>query len=303
MLVVTVVMFGIHFAEVLYVSLKVQEAANSAQWQTTASKLHDLPGGFGYTVTAVASSAADATARYRDFDGRTSHDGPTTFTQALTRSSGISVGCTVQRALTFPVLPPRLTGVYSDPGNVSCDGQARIEAIRMPVQFLAAADGFFKERHVRRTEYQICAYGAAFSGGCAGLPAMMLDDWGLSGAAESRECTLLEGCGNTAYKSSVRQVYEAGGAGKGGAAAALAAAAVGTVPIDPNHFWFSFRGEESEFLECTPLGDGPNQWETSPGLNSPVAEYDIAYRSRGGCMFGRGCGGEREESPGNSDRR
>ena len=53
--------------------------------------------------------------------------------------------------------------------------------------------------------------------------------------------------------------------------------------------WFSFRGEESDFLECVPFGDGPNQWQTSPGDGSPVVEYDEAYRIRGACALGRSC--------------
>ena len=44
LLVVTVLMFGIHFGEVLFMSIKVQEAANSAQWDATSMKLHTLPG-------------------------------------------------------------------------------------------------------------------------------------------------------------------------------------------------------------------------------------------------------------------
>src|SRR5207249_4993558 len=40
---VTVLMFGLHFAEVGYLTVKIQEAANGALWDTTAKKMHDIP--------------------------------------------------------------------------------------------------------------------------------------------------------------------------------------------------------------------------------------------------------------------
>jgi hypothetical protein len=291
LLVVTVLLFGIHFSEVLFISLKVQEAGIAAQWDATSGKVHSIPGDFSMAKTEVTRAASETQDRYADFDGRSSMKGSTTFTQVATNASKLHVGCTLGPSLRpFPVnLPARLQGVYKDSGEVTCTSEADIRAIRIPTHFLEGVDGFFKEKHLHRDRYHACGFGAAFGKTCASSPPVMIDDWGLTGPDESGECTLLEGCSNLAYQEAVRKVYLAGGAGKGQAAMALAAAVTGDIPIDPNHFWFSFRGEESQFTECTPFGDGPNQWVTTPGLGSPVVEYDTAYKLRGGCALGAAC--------------
>lgn len=291
MIVVTVLIFGIHFAEVLFISLKVQEAAVSAQWDATAKKVHALPGDFSMASAAVDLAGRETQQRYSDFDGRSSTNNVPTFSQVFTNATNLKVSCTLNAsARPFPsTLPDRLKGVYKDSGEVACASSADIRAMRIPVEFLAAADGFFKEKHLQRNQYHACGFGAAFGATCAQAPRIVLDDWGFAGPDESGECTLLEGCTNTAYHDSVERIYQAGGAGKGDAAMQLAAAVVGRSPIDVNHYWFSFRGEESDFLECVPFGDGPNQWQTSPGDGSPVVEYDESYRIRGMCALGRAC--------------
>jgi hypothetical protein len=291
LIIVTVLLFGIHFSEVLFISLKVQEAATAAQWEATARKVHSLPGDFSMAGSAVFQAGVDTQARYQDFDGRSSAQGASTFTQVFTNASNMKVSCALNpQQRPFPnKLPARLADVYKDSGEVTCTGSADIRAMRLPIAFLEGTDGFFKEKHLHRDSYHACAFGSAFGATCASAPPVILDDWGLSGPDESSECTLLEGCDNTNYKESVRKVYNAGGAAKGDAAMQLVAAVVGNVPIDPNHFWFSFRGEESNFIECVPFGDGPNQWQTSPGLGSPIEEYDLAYKMRGQCALGRAC--------------
>jgi hypothetical protein len=293
MLVITLLMFGIHFGEVLFLSLKVQEAAVGAQWDTTSAKVHDLPGDFSMAAGAVERTGGTTASRYSDFDGRSSsRSGRRNITQVFTRAGNMRVKCELMPSeRPFPAnLPARLRNVYQDTGRVTCGAQADIRAWRIPASLLPESeDGFFKEKHLKREWYHACSFGAPFGASCAATPSILLDDWGLSGPAETGECTLLHGCDNEPYKESVRRVYEAGGAAKGEAAIDLALGSVGSSPIDPNRFWFSFRGEESEFLECVPFGDGPNQWETSPGLNSPVVEYDWAYKSRGNCALGRMC--------------
>jgi hypothetical protein len=291
MIVVTVMIFGIHFAEILFISLKVQEAAVSAQWDATGKKVHSLPGDFSMAAPAVDQAGRDAQARYVDFDGRTSVSRLPTFGQVFTNASNMRVTCAlVPSANPFPAaLPARLAQVYQDPGQVQCAADADIRAMRIPTDFLDAADGFFKEKHLHRTSYHACGFGAAFGATCAQAPRIILDDWGFAGPDETSECKLLEGCDNLAYYNSVQDVFLAGGAAKGDAAQQLAAAVVGRVPIDPNHFWMSFRGEEDDFTECVPMGDGPNQWPTSPGDGSPVDEYNQSYWMRSECALGLPC--------------
>ncbi len=63
LLFVTVFIFGIHFAEVGYLSLKVQEASTSALWDTTSAKMHELPGNFADLQNAIGAAGGHATER------------------------------------------------------------------------------------------------------------------------------------------------------------------------------------------------------------------------------------------------
>ena len=74
MVFVTVLVFGMHFAEVGFLSIKVQEASAGALWDTTARRMHTLPKDFAPLQTAMDQAGAQAQQRYQDFDGRTSRE-------------------------------------------------------------------------------------------------------------------------------------------------------------------------------------------------------------------------------------
>ena len=73
---VTVLIFGIHFSEVGYLSLKVQEAANAALWDVTAMKMHNIfsPEWTDYQ-NSVSTDQTNTTTRYQKYDGRASQSG------------------------------------------------------------------------------------------------------------------------------------------------------------------------------------------------------------------------------------
>jgi hypothetical protein len=290
---VTVLLFGVHFGEVMWVAQKTQEAAAAAKWDATSMRVRRLPGDYGPADHVAANTAALTQDRYEDFDGRSSVEKRASLAHVTTAANNLDVECELATDLRFPrrPLPPRLAAVYQDIGGIRCSASADVWLTRIPHAFGEGGGGLFAAKHVAgKDRYHACSFGNPFAANCAKGPSLMLGDWGLAGFDEGIECYLAMGdeCPNQAYYLSANKAYDVGGKAKGQAAMTLARAIVGTAPIDANQFWFSFRGEESEFLECVPPtgGEGPNKWETNPGLNSPVAEYNDGYLNRGNCAMG-----------------
>lgn len=290
---VTVLLFGVHFSEVLWVAMKAQEAATAAKWDATSMRVHKLPGDYGPAATVAQRTAQMTSKRYEDFDGRQSQERAVSLALATTAANNLGVRCELAYDVKFPQdpLPPRLAAVYQDIGGMRCRAAAEAWLTRIPHALGEGTGGLFAAAHVSGKEhYSACGFGNPFSKRCAAGPTVMLGDWGLAGFDEGEECFLAMGdkCPNQAYYKSAQAAYDVGGQGKGVASMQFARAIVGIAPIDPNQFWFSFRGEESEMHECVPPtnGEGPNQWVTNPGMNSPVPEYAKSYAMRGNCAMG-----------------
>jgi hypothetical protein len=290
LLFVTVFIFGIHFAEVGYLSLKVQEASTSALWDTTSAKMHELPGNFSALRSAIGAAGGHASDRYKDFDGRTSRQGREQITQVFTSADQLRVTCEEAGSISFK--PSSSTNsVYEDTGGMRCSSSARLSPINIPRNFVDQGQGaIFDVAHAALNALTVCGTGRAKNGQCQGGYGILLDDWGLAGASESQECVLLDGagCANGPYYRSTKIVYDKHNT-VNGASVNLAQSIVGTAPINPGQFWMSFRGE-GDFQEREPGGDSdPNDWVTTPGANSPTTEYDSAYNGRGDCFLGASC--------------
>jgi hypothetical protein len=297
---ISLLMFCIHFAEVGYISVKVTEASHSAMLDSTGYKLHSWPDDVGPASSAAAQAGQEAQARYADFDSRRSSNGSATLTQVFTRADGMQVECATGGA---PSHEPNkfTTDAYSDNGGVTCRSQARITAINLPRDFLEDANqGFFTKKHYEASPITVCAIGRAKGGSCQGGLIMMVDDWGLSGSDESRECELTPDapgpCENKAFWNMANSVYENSGKGMGVAGSTMAKEIVGKVP-EPfsfggeETFWLSAMGEESQMAQNLP-SEGFENYPTSPGIVSqgmPQNPYTLAYQQRDSCFLGRKC--------------
>jgi hypothetical protein len=294
LLFVTVLIFGIHFAEVGYLSLKVQEAATSALWDTTSAKMHELPRDFSDLTQLIDSGKPGqlATERYKDFDGRTSKQGRTKVVQLFTSAEGLEVTCREAGGIAFG--PSDSTGgVYQSVGGMSCTARARLTPVqKFTRSFLDRGQGaFFSVPHYAVGAIPVCGLGRVQGGECAGGFGILLDDWGLSSADEAKECKVLDGsgCDNTAYFQSARKVYDYHNQ-VDGSSERLARTIVGTSPISPGRFFMSFRGKESNFQDKVNDGDSdPNDWKTTPGAGSRSPEYNSSFNSRGNCFLGQTC--------------
>ena len=304
---VTVVMFGIHFAEVGYLSVKVTEASHSALLDTTGHKLHSWPSNNNASDRAATIAAAEATERYRDFDSRTSTARGDGLAQVFTRVSGLRVTCGTGAGLSFG--PSLLTGgAYSDSNGVGCQSQASIEptgAYALPRKFLESGPGgFFREPHLLRpSPFTVCGMGRAQGGACQGRLTMTLDDWGLSGDRESGVCVFIPDvplpcANNLPFYAMAGSVFAANLGAQGVAGSRMAQGNVGSFPMPfffgaENFFWMSSAGEPA-FVQPTgfTLAEGWPLWPTTPGaspIGVPGLGYSAAYIKRKECFLGRDC--------------
>lgn len=296
---VTLLTVGIHFAEVGYLSLKVQEAATTALWDATGPQPHRL-NGLSFTpemTTAINVAKASAQSRCNDFDCTTVTTNGATLTQLFTQASNLQVHCQLDGAI-FPWAPATNLS-YQDIGGVSCYADASLDAWKIPRNFLdQGSNKFFPTANYSApTTLQVCSTGRALWGGCSNQNlSVLLDDWGLQNTGnESAECPVLPGggCTNMGYYTLVQNGFNAYPKGSGGALA-MVAALLRSVPggsPDPTTFWMSYRGEESSFQETENGGDqDPNNWTTSPGRPALTeTQYATAYGSRSPCFLGIRC--------------
>ncbi len=273
MVFVTILVFGIYFAEVGALTLKVQEAANFALWDATGRVLHDPEDREWGRRGVVVAVEAEAGGRYADFDGRERMGGTgMPLQQAIARAQPIQVQCRVGLPTDVPHLAPdpaqeAALALAMDVGmqGMSCTASSSIRGARIG-RFMETS---FQEVHNRAAAaFTVCAAGRASGGRCTGSFALMLDDWGLSGVQEGQSCPLSidsgDVCANRDYYLWAERVFRENGGG-GGAGSALAGL-VGADSVNEDQFFMSFRGEETDYEEnlgATHAGGQP-RWETTP---------------------------------------
>lgn len=297
---ITILVFGIHFAEVGYLSAKVHEAGAAAIWDSTAYRSYTFGGFADSNAIAAPSAAAGAGARYADWDGRASVSGAAP-TLALTRAAPMTVSCVGgPAAAAYPL--PNLAPAFGEPGGVSCSAEGDFGVFRISTKFLDGADGFFKAAHNSRPPGSLstlCSAGRATGHSCAGALSILLGDDALTDiGTQKRECALQSDsprtCTNGAFYRVTRATWDnsmvrtAGWtSGYTGAPERWARNIVGSSGI-PNGqitgFYLSFRGEESSFIEPVEISEGGGVWQSSHmDAQMPGTPYRGAYNTRRNC--------------------
>ncbi len=243
---VTILIFGIYFAEVGYLSAKVPQAAAFALYEGTGRRVHQYSPSPQDVYGNVSDIDETATGRFRDFDALT-ESGGTSLTKVFARATALQVSCEAEGSIAFaPSRTPQGASVYFDSGGTSCNARAEIRAENMTRAFLEGAP--FKAQHYSGpTTLQICAFGRASGGDCPGRVGILYGDWGLAGGAESGSCTL-SGCGNGPYYNAVESMYVP----RWNEAAAFARKWAGSAPTSGNDFYMSYAGVELGYTQ--PLG-------------------------------------------------
>lgn len=305
---VVILVLGIHFAEIGYLTLRVEDAANFALFEATGHRLHKTFTGKWNMEGAAVTSAENLTqSRFKDFDGRASASTGSKLTQVFTRAKNLKVVCKSNQggaAVDTPNIelagtPAAVAAAYgraaSENAGISCQVGADLTAFKAPTAFLDGSKGFFKRAPYKKAweDLHVCAAGRATGTSCKGKFVMALDDWGFRGKDEAKPCELSEGmtgCSNKGYFNMTRAAYESAGAGNG-AAEQLAQWVSGTTPTQEAAFYMSFRGEDSPygpFFEQLPAEEiNQTHWDTTPFTSLP--QYQSAYNGRGKCFLGKKC--------------
>lgn len=311
---VTILVAGIHFAEYGFLWVKLEETANFALFDETNVQMHSTsadswnkwfagaPGG------EIADLSNRVEKRYRDFNGLSSVDSSPTVTQVFTRASTLRVSC---QRYTGPKLEMDLdpaslatfNGAFqaasAENAGLVCQVGASLSRYRFPEHFADGADGkFFKVKTVASAAIgsTACAAGRPSGGDCSGRGyRMLLDDWGFQGASEAGQCPLSSsGCSaNPGYWRMAKGLFDASGGSVGADGTALAQGIIGFSPADETKFWMSFVGGEGighgPFTDFH-TSDGSTEWPTTP-YNDPnsIKTYKPAYDTNHECFLGWDC--------------
>lgn len=291
LLLIPVLMAGIYFGELFFLSLKVHEAAASTAWDATAFRV-ERPGAdrvdpmAWYDANRIARPRAEALGqgRYAGWDGRSSTAGSAAPRQVYTRADPMMVRCTVQRGPGFDVAAVAVTPAYAEPGMLICNADGVVNVVDVPAQYQeTSGGGFFTTSILNGAPMRLCAFGRPAGGACEGGLPLLLGDHGLtSGNGENAECGRLATdpgvlggtCGNnTLY----RLAHENWNRSRPWSSVPddFARQVTGRAPKGKvSGFYLSFRGEESAFGEFD-----TRNWQSSPMDYAPGRTYRSAYLS------------------------
>lgn len=309
LLFVTVLIFGIHFAEVSFLSLKVQEAQDFAIWESTGRRAHDFRhgnvanGGGGRIHRPLNDilTTAERRAERRYQQG--------TVTQSFTSATPVNVECGPNNAIGFSIPGlgrgassiardqlAELRTFYQDRPALQCRARSRLQLIRAPQRFMQEGQGYFRADHVEREFIPVCGMGRARNGRCRGEASVLLGDWSLDGpigSEENLDVPLRPGrrAHNRAYRRMVERLWEAGGGSHGDAASRMAVilGAESRSPYDETQFQMSYRGAERGFRDGA-LNEPQHEWNTS-GVFHEGNWANGEFTRRPPCFLGLpGCG-------------
>lgn len=269
---IAVLLAGIYFAEVGYLSLEATEAATEPLWDATARRMHDFNDGTFTQRSEVEAAAAIAQTRQRGA------------TQVFARSTAPALACRGSGVgLSYPVAPA--VPVLVDQGGMACQASIDIDSPLFPRRFAEGGDGFF-QASMQAISRPLHLSAAKAPGGFG----MLVDDWAF---ASPNECTehRAYGGGNPAYFGRVNVLYQRYGGSAGDAHLKLVEFVVRAPPVTVAGvaaLQLSFRGEESLFTENLRVAYGRPDWPTTPYEGTPVVSYDV----REPCFLGVACGVE-----------
>ena len=187
---VTVLVFGIHFAEVGYLSLKVQEATASALWDATSAKMHSLPGDFSALHNLIANdlpgSPPPPLRELRWALPRTAGGAPVG--RSSPRPTGLEVTCEAGSGISFSAGAPPRASTLTRAACAAPRARCSPPRVSLTESFLDQGPGaFFEVTHYNPVPSPMCGTGRRQGRRLqtAASPSS-LDDWALAGSDERR---------------------------------------------------------------------------------------------------------------------
>jgi hypothetical protein len=258
---ITILLFGIHFAEIGYLSVKVPQAGAHAMWEATGKRPQTITPRANKMTDVVEPSATAAEGRFANFDPARSGGG--TVRLSLTQARDMRVQCSTLTGTALSMAPTAGVGAaYLETGAMRCSASATLAPVaEFPASFQErqGSRGFFQEAHYAAQPLQICGIGRAIGGSCQGELAMLLNDWGLTGTNEASDCPRGFGC--NVYRGAVRRNF--GGGGQAGADFARKYA--GSAPTSADAFYMSYSGLNNGYKNSV-FGESGGDYNTGgPG--------------------------------------
>lgn len=289
---VTILLFGIHFAEAGWLSIKVQEATHFALFEATGPRVQRLAPffdaqPFDNTVGNGNGVADRAEQRYRDFDGVGPNGNGARWQSAITRGDTLRVNCAEVQANGpngFGFAPSQtLVGTYQNRGGIQCGSQAMFEPIGIPVRFLEQSEqGFFNAQHRDVGARRYCGVGPMVGGACPGRIGILTNDWGLAGDPERghQPFPTEGGCGGGAgvYCNTVQRLWSP----QFTAGRQFAQQYAGAPPTDASMFNFAYSGVEEAHLTAVSDHRGGGPYNTGgPGVGLLAGHATVGNRFLG----------------------
>jgi hypothetical protein len=282
---VTVILFGIQFAEVSILAMKVQEASASALWDSTAQRHFDMTSGRPNDQRGYGGAGGNAATRYGDFDGRQIATGQVP-KLVFTTGTPIAVNCQGEAdpnvLLMLPSVAPYLQFTSAMQGGIRCRADSEFSVLpTFTRRFLQNAP--FKAAHITRLVYPICSMGRGAS--CNDVP-MMLGDWGFTDQGEENDCELTGPagiCQNPGYYNMVKDGWRTGAAPRGQPGYQLARRTFWRAPrVMPQMFETSF------FMAAVGETHSPPFQHAFNGEHGEAAygPYTVSPGSTAGCTGG-----------------
>lgn len=271
---ITILAFGIHFAEVSYMSIRVQQAAAFALYDATAQRAHEQ-GNVSKFGTIAGLATQEARKRWKDFEANTGAAGASAkMSHVFTEIDGMFIQCTNEDSIKYStsVLTNPLTpNPYSalDRGGIKCTARAQISvAPGFPKDFFDN-EWNLKSKHYAgdKLQYTVCATPRATNGTC-GFFGLLVGDYSLQGREESASQDLFKDKNDAGDKSYRKVADEATGLITCAASMALSGTIAWTASPEACSFQFSYKGVEKNYTQD--LGDvhtGAKRWNTA-GTNS-----------------------------------
>ncbi len=277
---ITVLAFGIHFAEISYLSMRVQQAAAFAIYDATGQRAHERGNNMSRTSTIAGLSTSEARKRFRDFEALSGADhNAAPVTHVFTSIDNMNIQCRNENSMRYTTDVPLLGLLVPNPfdgsrGGIQCSAQATINLTpAFPRNFFDGRWSFQTANYAgSRTSYQVCATPRAANGSC-GQFGILTGDFSLQGPQESRSVDLFSN-GNPAYRD---LVSEAVGLVSCPAALALSGTIAFTAAPGACSFQMSYQGVENNYRQnIRSAHTGTTRWLTG-GTNS---RRDMSNRNR-----------------------
>ncbi len=252
MVFVVVLAFGIHFAEVGYLSTRVQQAAAFAVYDAIGQRAHENGDDLSLS-SSIPGLVTEQTRRYfRDFDAnRGSEHDARSVRHVFTAVDALKAQCRLERSISYIPTNPFSAATPSpydgSRGGIAC-------GVRATVQLLPGIPRGVLERD----EYTVCATPRSIDGQC-GRFGLLVGDFSLQGARESRSNDLFRRS-NPAYNGLVEKAFGPGGCPVAQNAALTIA---GAFSPDACAFQFSYQGVERDYQQDIRAAHaGPIKWNT-----------------------------------------